>query len=384
MRSSSFIIFLLVALAIYGLINFYIVRRGWQALSGTGFFRTIMLIFFLLLILSFVAGRILIARLPGPFAEAVALTGNTYLAMMDFLFLFVVLIDFLRVINAFFPFFPKFIQHNGRKAALITFFFVMGSTMIILLAGAINAARPRLHKLDISIPKPAGKIETLNIVVVSDIHLSPIIRNERLDKIVGQINSLGPDLVLLPGDIVNEDTSQKELEEMAVTLRKLRPRFGAFAATGNHEYFGGIARNLKYIRQGNVAVLEDEAVCVANSFYVVGRKDRTSLRPGERRKPLKEIMDGLDRRLPILLLDHQPVSFAESEENGVDLQVSGHTHNGQIFPINLINKLVYKVNYGYYRQGMTQYYVSSGVGTWGPPIRVGSVPEIVQIRVVFK
>jgi hypothetical protein len=126
---------------------------------------------------------------------------------------------------------------------------------------------------------------------------------------------------------------------------------------------------------------------VADSFYVVGRKDRTAYRFGrDGRLPLQEILDkgGVDRNLFLILLDHQPLHLEEAQQAGIDLQLSGHTHAGQLFPLNLINKLVYEKNWGYLKKGATHYYISCGVGTWGPAVRTGSVPEIVEIRVVSK
>jgi predicted MPP superfamily phosphohydrolase len=188
----------------------------------------------------------------------------------------------------------------------------------------------------------------------------------------------------MPGDIADEDISPPEAQKMAAVLQKLHARYGVFSATGNHEYYGGLERNLAYLRQGKVMVLMDEAIKVGDSFYVIGRKDLTARQFGERRKPLAEILEGVDPRLPLILLDHQPVHLEEAEQNGIDLQLSGHTHNGQLFPLNLINKFIYEDGWGYLRKGKTQYYVSCGVGTWGPPMRTASVPEIVQISLKFR
>ncbi|HWI54984.1 MAG TPA: metallophosphoesterase, partial [Desulfobacteria bacterium] len=124
---------------------------------------------------------------------------------------------------------------------------------------------------------------------------------------------------------------------------------------------------------------------VADSFYIVGRDDKSGSRfTGHKRKNLQDIISAVDRSLPVIVMDHQPTNLGETERAGVDLQVSGHTHRGQLFPNHLITRRIYEVDYGYLRKGNLNVIVSSGYGTWGPPIRVGSVAEIVDINVEFR
>jgi hypothetical protein len=378
------IIFLLVALSIYSLINLYIIRRGWQALSGKETVRNIFLAVFLFLALSYPAARFAECLHRGSLSEVLVFIGAFYLALMVYLLLLVFLVDIVRLGNKIFHFFPSTVAEQAQKAGQIAFLVVGAAALMIVVGGIINALHLRLRTLDLSIDKSAGEIRSLNIALVSDIHLGTIVRSSRLEKIVERINELKADLVLMPGDIADEDISLPEQQKMAAVLRKLQARYGVFSVTGNHEYYGGLERNLTCLRQGNVRVLMDEAVKVGNCFYVLGRKDLTARQFAERRKSLAEILEGVDPQLPLILLDHQPVHLEEAEQNGIDLQLSGHTHNGQLFPLNLINKFFYEDNWGYLRKGKTQYYVTCGVGTWGPPLRTASVPEIVQIRLRFR
>ena len=173
--------------------------------------------------------------------------------------------------------------------------------------------------------------------------------------------------------------------ELGGIMRRLRAPLGIYAAPGNHEFYSGLERNLACLRSCGITVLEDQAVRVAGAFILAGRRDPSSLRQGERRLAISEILAGaeFDGSLPIVVLDHQPLHLEEAEKAGVDLQISGHTHDGQIFPIDLINRLIYELNWGYLRKGDTHYYVTSGAGTWGPPVRIGSRAEIVRIRLSF-
>jgi predicted MPP superfamily phosphohydrolase len=256
--------------------------------------------------------------------------------------------------------------------------------MGVVAGGFINAISPKVKALSLRIEKDATGFKNLTIAVASDLHIGIMTRNGHLGKIVNLVKSCDPDLIFLVGDIVDEDMPPLKENQVLRMLQGLRAPLGVFAVTGNHEYYSGLAKNLALLQKAGVTVLRDEAVKVGESFFVIGRKDPTGTHVGVGRKPLAEITAALDRRRPLLLLDHQPVRLAEAEENGIDLQLSGHTHAGQLFPLDLINKKVWELNWGYLRKGQTQYYVSCGVGTWGPPLRTGSVPEIVKIELEFR
>ena len=206
-----------------------------------------------------------------------------------------------------------------------------------------------------------------------------------MERIVERINALEPDLVLLPGDVVDEDIGPVIRNNLGETLRKIRSKFGVVAITGNHEYIGGVEPACKYLTEHGITMLRDSSITINDSLIVVGRED-LSIRgfTGKTRKPLNELMAGLDKSYPIILMDHQPFHLEEAEANGVDLQLSGHTHHGQLWPFNFITKKVYELSWGYKKRGNTHYYVSCGVGTWGPPVRTGNRPEIVNFKLKFE
>jgi len=238
--------------------------------------------------------------------------------------------------------------------------------------------------MEIAIDKKADGRAGLNLVVLSDIHLGPYMRTSRLDKIVQMVNSLDPDVVLILGDIMNEETIVPERERLPVTLAKIRARFAVYACMGNHEYFAGIKNSLELLRKSGITGLLNQAALVADSFYLVGRSNRSYIGQGERRMPLKEILKDVDMNRPVILMDHQPVHLEEAAEAGVDLQLSGHTHGGAVFPATLVNDRLFEIARGYGRKMNTQYYVTSGVGVWAPPVRIGTTSEIVQMKVKFK
>lgn len=386
MKASEMAVFLLVVLAVYGGANFYILRRGAQALAGYPRARAVLLAAGVLLVVAYPLGRALNGPSGARFAGGLTHAGSFYLALMVNLFFAVLAIDVLRLADRAVRIFPGSWSAEPRRTGLAAFTVVLGVSLLGLAGGYVNALRPRLRTLDIRLDKPAGDgRDGLTVVAASDIHLGTIMGSRRLEAIIARINALEPDIVLLPGDIVDESVSADEEEKMISALSAIRAPLGVFSVTGNHEYFGGLARNLSYLVRGEVRVLQDEAVTVGGAIILAGRKDPTAARYGEERKALSEVLAGagVDRALPVILLDHQPVRLSEAEAAGVDLQLSGHTHAGQLFPLNLINKLMYEQYWGYLRKGGTQYYVSCGVGTWGPPVRTGSVPEIVRIRLAF-
>lgn len=384
MNKINFIIFFTIFFTLYGLINFYVFLRGWQAIPTDSTLRIPYVVVFWALALSFIAGRFLERIALSTLSDIIVWVGSFWLAAFAYFMLIALLIDLLRLLNYIVPFFPTFITRNYARAKEIT---ALGALLLVtgaIVAGYFNARTPRLRTLKLHIDKSVDSLGSLNLAVASDIHLGTIIGRSRLNAIVETINGLGPDLILLPGDIVDEDLRPVINQNLGETLRKLKAKYGVLAITGNHEYIGGVEEACRYLEEHGITVLRDTSVRVNNSLFVVGREDRSiSQFAGKKRKPLEELMTKVDKRFPIILMDHQPFGLDEAVRHGVDLQLSGHTHHGQIWPFQLITKAVYELSWGYLNRSATHFYVSSGVGTWGPPVRIGNTPEIVNIQLTF-
>jgi predicted MPP superfamily phosphohydrolase len=190
---------------------------------------------------------------------------------------------------------------------------------------------------------------------------------------------------LIPGDIIDEDIAPVIHSNVGEKLKSFKAKYGAYAVTGNHEYIGGVHKAKAYLSEQNVNLLNDAFELIDDSFYVVGREDLTINQfTNHQRKDLHEIVEGADHLKPIILLDHQPFKLENAVNNGIDLQLSGHTHHGQLWPFNYITKMVFERSWGYLKKGNTHFYVSSGVGGWGPPIRTVNRPEIISITLNFK
>ena len=384
MKTINYIYFYSIFFTLYGLLNYYLFIRGAQALPANPAVRAVYTAVFLTLALAFIAGRTLENYWLSPVSETLTYIGSLWLAVMLYGILSVFLLDILRLLNYFFGIFPSFITSRYNQARQIAGLIIAGGTLLAIAAGFINGLRPRIRELDIDIPKTVYRTTSLRIAVASDIHLGTIIGKNRFERIVGMINRINPDLILLPGDIVDEDLAPVVKEDIGSSLRKLKSRYGVYAVTGNHEYIGGVEPACRYLAEHAVTILRDTLVRLANGIYIAGREDRSSGQfAGRRRKPLEEILKGIDRSSPLILMDHQPFKLEEAEDNSVDLQLSGHTHHGQLWPLNYITSAVYEMSWGYLRKGSTQYYVSCGVGTWGPPVRTGNRPEIIAITLNF-
>jgi hypothetical protein len=369
-------------LFLFACLNLYLLRRGWQALAGTGALRPIFIALYLGFFASIFLGRILHSRtrISAVFNAA----GSFYIGFFAEVLVLVLLADLLRLINHFVPFFPGFLRSDPRRAGHWGFAIVAGLAVVLVLGGWLHARQLRLKTVEIVLDKPAAGISALNAAFVSDIHLGTLVPLSRLEKIVSMINALRPDIVFIAGDVMNEEMSDADLERMAATLRKIESRYGVFACPGNHEFYAKLERSLPALRRGGVDVLQDEARTVANAFTVVGRGNTQYIHSMEKRKPLEEILAGTDRALPVILLDHQPARLADAAASGVDLQLSGHTHAGQLIPFSWINNALWDIGYGYGRVGRMQVYVTSGAGVWGPPARIGTSSEIVHLKIAFR
>ncbi len=375
MTKRHIIIFFTIVLSLYGLLNFYIYRSGLSAVPDdlSIYYRAT----FLFLVLAFPLGRILERFFLSPLSSFLVWVGSFWLAGMVYLLFASIMVDVVRLANAIIPFLPT-LDEQAR--------FIVGETIglivfLVVVAGHLNAVHPRTKKLQLTIPKNGHGVKSVRIAVASDIHLGTIVCKARLERIVKKINGLDADLVLLPGDVVDEDIGPVIRQNLGEVLRTIRSRYGVFAVTGNHEYIGGVEAACSYLVEHGITMLRDQSVKVNDSLYIVGREDVSYNRRDRKRKALPELLAGLDEQLPIIMMDHQPFRLNEAEEHGVDVQLSGHTHHGQLWPFNYITQRIYEVSWGYKKKGKTHVYVSSGVGSWGPPVRTGNRPEIIELNI---
>lgn len=372
MNKIGFLIFFSVFISI----NFYIFIRGLQALPKDILIQSIYTAVFLVFSLSFFVAFLLEGKVHPAIIAVSENIGGFWMVTFLYFLLMVLLADIVRVADYFFGIFPEVMRANFGQVKL----YYLGAVVFILLVlstiGYIRFSNPKIVPLHIDLPNNGNKPECLNIVAVSDVHLGDMIRKSRLKKYVKLINQQQPDLILIAGDLFDRNMHTIERQNKQAELRKLNARYGVYAILGNHEYFGNVNKAKEIIEQSGIKLLRDSAVTIDNKLVIIGRDDRTN----RNRKSLKHLTASVDSNLPSVLLDHQPYNLSEAVENNINVQISGHTHNGQIFPINRIVRRMYELAYGYKKTGNTHFYVSSGLGLWGAPIRLGTQSEIVNIR----
>ncbi|PJG84677.1 metallophosphoesterase [Conservatibacter flavescens] len=238
-----------------------------------------------------------------------------------------------------------------------------------------NAYSPVVKHYSITLDKTLSK--PLRIGVASDLHLGILFGNKQLDKLADIMNAEKVDLILLPGDLMDDNVEAYLAENMQPHLAKLRAPLGVYATLGNHDLFGHQQAIYQELTKAGIHVLMDQTLNVNNQFVLVGRNDDLM----KTRPSLAQLLQNIDTELPIFVMDHRPTEIEEHAKLPIDLQVSGHTHRGQVFPASILTKLIYRLHYGYEKIEKGHFFVTSGYGFWGVPMRLGSRSEVFIIDV---
>lgn len=368
-------------IALFGGINYYIGAWLWNNI----FIKIPLVnekvywIIFSILVVGSLIGVIWNRYLPHYLQSGFYLISSYWFGSIVYLTIVITILRLINISKRWFDF--NFV--NSLHEGILLLIIVGG----LLVYGTINAKNLKVTSYRIELPKKAGNLEALHVVLLSDIHLGSL-QDKGMKKLVNKINSITPDIVLIAGDIIDasRDTQIYKFKAEECNFQKIRSKYGIYACLGNHDYDekGDSAYRIEMFKQSGINVLRDSTIRIDESFYLIGREDKFYERISkQKRKPLSELMASIDMKLPVIALDHQPTGLEESEDAGVDLQLSGHTHKGQIYPFSLITNKIFKVDYGYLKIKNLQVIVSSGARTWGPPIRIGSNSEIVDITIHF-
>jgi uncharacterized protein len=378
------IVFFSIFFSLYFAINYYIFIRGWESLAFVPQLRIIYLIIFLIFCLSYIVAKFLEKRLPGTVYDFFLKIGSYWFAVILYTYLPILLIDIVRILNLFFHFIPNSVYDNYNNTKFALGLAIVIITTVIIVSGFLNTKKIKIKTLNLTITRKKSSFKNLNAVLVSDIHLSPLNDEKFSSAIVKKINKLNPDIVFIAGDIVDDNAKTLTERNIGVSLRNITAKYGVFVCTGNHEFINGIKGCEEYIRNLGFNLLRDKSYFLNEGLLIVGRDD-SSMKgfDGKSRKSLEEIMLNETKDYPVILLDHTPFKLEQAEKNNIDLQLSGHTHHGQLFPLNFITSMIYEKSWGYLKKGNTQYYVSCGVGTWGPRVRTGSVSELINLKLEF-
>ncbi len=254
---------------------------------------------------------------------------------------------------------------------------VFGAVALLLAIGAVNYRHKHRETLEITTSKSLEK--PLKIVMASDLHLGYNNSRKTLARWIDMINAENPDLVIFGGDIIDSSVIPLFRDNFAAEFRRLTaPAFGAF---GNHEFISNGAGSLRFYREAGITPLRD-SVAHVHGIAIIGRDDLYAGRMGRGpRRTVEELKMDINPSEFTILVDHQPYHLEEAEAAGVDFQFSGHTHRGQVWPISLLTDFMYEKSWGHHQRGSTRYYISSGLGIWGPKIRIGSRSEYLVLTI---
>jgi len=369
--------FILIFIA-YSLICFYVALRGWQTLPNIKVLKISYIIVMVLLAYGYVLGAIFHGYFPSELEKIIEIIGSTWLIATIYLFLAVVFLDLIRLLNCWLHFLPEITLFIRQVTATVVLFGIV----VLFTVGYVRFMRPVVEKIDIILENEHAPRNSLNMVVVSDLHLGNTFGKTHARRYVDIINTQEPDIVFIVGDMINGDVKPLIEQRMEEDLQQIKAPLGVYAVLGNHEYIGGnIAAAKEFYKSCHIKCLKDEVCEIDDLFILIGRDDRMN----RHRLSLEELCRKInnEKHLPLILLDHQPFQLEEAVQNNISLMLSGHTHAGQIFPISLIVRSMYELTHGYKKKENSHFYVSSGLGIWGPPVRIGTRSEVGVIRVFF-
>ena len=249
---------------------------------------------------------------------------------------------------------------------------------MVTVGGAINFNTIRVSEYTIEVPARSSKAKHLRIAFVADFHIDSDTPEGFIRKFVTKTNKLAPDIVFFGGDIVEGRSAGSNLQSRTEILKQVSAKYGAFGVLGNHDRYRGPEED-NFFNKSNIELLLDTVVVIGNEFSLAGRLDGGY----ERRKTVNELLETAVDTLPVIILDHRPTEFAEVIDSKTDVRISGHTHNGQMFPLNFIIKRMYELSYGYEKMGNTHFFVSSGIRLWRYPVRTAGKSEIMLVNVNF-
>ncbi|NDW17316.1 metallophosphoesterase [Dysgonomonas sp. 216] len=359
-------------LVIFLLANFYVFQRIWVLIPPSKIGYGILIAFAILVNISLFIFFIFGNQLSMGIASFFYTVGTSWIFIFLYLFILTLIKDLIRLTRLV----PSDLFTHYTRENWVGLCFAIVFVFLLMFCGYLKYRWKVKVELPVSVEKVMEKRDSLRIVAISDLHLGYSIGVPELQEWIEFINAEEPDIVLIAGDIIDNSIRPLKEQNMAQYFKHIKAPLGVYACVGNHEYISGYKESAEFMNAAGIRLLQDEVALVDSSFYVIGRDDR--MNPD--RKPISELVAGIDRSKPIILLDHQPYHLEEAEANKIDLQISGHTHKGQVWPISLITNMLYEKSHGYLKKGDTNIYVSSGIGIWGGKFRIGTQSEYVVIN----
>ena len=348
--------------------NFYLFHRLWNMMPVNITGRVLLICFAVFTIAAPVLSMFAGEKLPIPVTSFLYKAGTSWIIIMMYLVIIFLLLDFVRITHIFNV--EQFMYGSWRSLGILAILIT-----IIMAFGFVNYKHKNREELTITIDKNTNSGNPLKIVAISDLHLGYGIGIDEFRSWVQLINKEEPDILLIAGDLIDNSTYPLYKQGYAEVFKEIRTKYGIYMSLGNHEYIFDVSKSINFLNEAGITLLRDSVATVNDEFYIVGRDDMSN----PDRKTIARLTESLDKSKPVIMLDHQPYNLDEVEKNGIDLQISGHTHNGQIWPISLVTKLIFEKSHGYIKKGDSHIYVSSGIGLWGGKFRIGTNSEYAVI-----
>jgi hypothetical protein len=356
--------------------NIYVFARIGQIFINKGY-RIRYTLVYLIIALIYPASNLLPEGDAGFLVTFLSALARYILPFYLYLFLFVLGFDILLLVNWMLKLIPseKLKTTRFKKTGLSVILFLSAG---VVVAGIINFNTIRISEYKIDVPARSSDIKTLRVAFAADFHLNRRTSIRFVERFAQRIKMINPDLLIFGGDIVEGDRDDGDLTKYAQVLDGIKTGYGVYGVLGNHEHYAGQEKGDFFDRAG-IMILSDTNLIVNSEFNLAGRNDRHI----RTRKPIGTILKFVADSLPVIMIDHRPTEIDSISKTRIDVQFSGHTHNGQLFPINLIAGKVYILSYGYRKIRNTHFFVTSGIQLWGPPVRTTGKSEIMVIDINF-
>ena len=358
----------------------YIYLRGYQVIPKKKSWRIPYMLFFIFELVIFFAGFFFHNILSDQALYWIMRICFTWYIASIYITMALVFFDLIRVTNHYWRWYPAWVRKHYPKVKLVLFCVVVLGVSGVMVKADYNVTHPIVRHQYIDIPKSGGTRDSLTIAMMSDLHIGEMITKPYVQNMVRITNEQNPEMVVIVGDYMDYESYYASKMKAEEDLRQLKAPLGVYAVLGNHEYRANLNAKKQWIRDAGATLLVDSVMMMPDSsFYLIGRDDYIN----KNRKPLAALMRQVDKEKPLILLDHQPNFLDEPISNGVDLGLYGHTHDGQIWPNNILLSIYFECSYGYHKRGNTQFFVSSGIGAAGPPYRIGTRAELVMLHIRF-
>lgn len=345
-------------------------------------FKNLWTAFFLLVCAAYPLAEVMSHRTAAVWTRSAMRWGYYALPWLLYIVLIVVgadlVLGFLRLVRAL----TRDVVRAPRFRRMRLAFYLAAPTLVVAL-GIWNFHHIRYHEYSVEIPRRSSAAAALRIAFASDFHLGEQTEADFMPRFVEKVNALEADIVLLGGDILEGDRRDSALSRFETEFRRIKAKYGVYGVLGNHDRFAGAGAD--FFDKAGIRILRDEVVRIGDAFYLAGRLDggRAGGRPGSR-KSAEALLGAAPEDLPLILLDHRPTDLEAASRTRTDIQLSGHTHVGQLFPVNLITDGQYEVSWGHLQKRGTHFYVTSGIQLWGPRVRTIGYSEIVVLNVALR